>query len=457
MSYQEAVSYLNSFIDLDQGPSTTPASQAMSVERTRLLLAGLGQPQHGRGTVHVTGSKGKGSTSTMIASMLDAEVGPTSLFTSPHIQKYTERMVLSGRQASEEDFARAVFEIKPYLDAHHRGPHGPVSFFQSLIALFFQLTRTAPDPIAFQVVEVGMGGLNDATNIFDRKDIAVFTPVSMEHPGVLGSTIAEIAENKAGIILPGCRVVIGPQRSPEAAPAIIRKARELGCPHVDVAREYRGKLLEVKDGKQSFIIEGPSGRDTYTSTLLGEHQVLNAMTALAAMESLEIALGRKFDRQTLIRGIDRAWLPGRLELLSSKPLILADGAHNDESAEVLWAALERLYPGRRAVIVLAANKDKNVRAIVDKLGPDTGRTIIATRTQNCKAMEACDLVDQAGLAPGTTVTATVEEALETAMTIAGEDDLILVTGSLYAAGEARDFAEKRARHFDPRLAVTQAV
>ncbi|MBZ0188543.1 MAG: hypothetical protein K8F91_20005, partial [Candidatus Obscuribacterales bacterium] len=397
--------------------------------------------------------KGKGSTATMIASMLDVACGPTALFTSPHLQKHVERMVFNSSRVSEENFARGLCEIKDILEKHHSGAHGPVTYFQSLIAIFFHLVHSSKEPFDWQVIEVGMGGLYDATNVFTHKDVAVFTPISMEHTNKLGRTCSEIATHKAAIITPDCQVVLAPQQYKEAKQVILDRANELGCTVVEVGNEYNANFLSVREGKQHFTVEGPSGLESFTTSLLGEHQMLNAMTALATIACIESSQ-QEFDREKLKVGLDKAWLPGRLDLLATNPLIIADGAHTQESAAVLHKAVSKFFLFKKTIIVLASNQDKDIKAIFGNL-KTSDCTLIATRTHNPKALEPEEILERIGIDTNGPITClkaeSIARAIDTARSIALDNDLILITGSLYAVGEARDYMEQVEQQIGPLL------
>ena len=202
MDYSEAIAYLMSFTDMERGFQAS-ASPTMSLASVRSLLSRLNDPHLGRGTVHITGSKGKGSTATMVEGILRRKGYTTALFTSPHLHSFTERIAIDGDAISPEEFAAAVDAIRPAVEAERNSVHGNVSTFGVLTALFFWLVRAQARPVQWQVVEVGLGGTYDATNVFDAPDVAVITPVSLEHTAILGNTPAEIATDKAGIIKRG--------------------------------------------------------------------------------------------------------------------------------------------------------------------------------------------------------------------------------------------------------------
>ncbi len=211
MEYDEALRYILSFTDMERGVQVS-SSPAQSIESMRSLLARLGNPQMGRRTIHVTGSKGKGSISTMVDAILREAGFRTALYTSPHLHSFTERIAIDGLPVDEDVFARGIEAIRPAVEAEQAATGGNVSTFGILTALFFWLAREAG--AQWQVVEVGIGGTWDATNVFERVDAAIIGPVSLEHTHILGPTPEAIARDKSGIVKPGCVCILAPQRSP---------------------------------------------------------------------------------------------------------------------------------------------------------------------------------------------------------------------------------------------------
>lgn len=436
MNYSEAVEYLLSFTDMERGYQKS-ASPAMSLDSMRSLLERLRNPQHGRHTVHITGSKGKGTTAAMIEGILRHSGNRTALFTSPHLHAFTERIRMGEEAVSPEEFATALHAIKPAVDAEQEASGGSVSTFGILTALFFWLVRAQMKPIDWQVVEVGLGGTFDATNVFNEIDVAVITPISLEHTAVLGSTQAEIAADKAGIIKPGSVCVLAPQRDP-AVPHVVRdRCREVGAELVDVAAHYEADLLERFVFGQSFTVNGPSGTRELRTPLLGYHQLQNAATAVATFDAL-VDRGHDLEEQALNEGIARTRVPGRVEVMGQSPLVVADGAHNRESAATLAATLRDYFEWERCFLVIGTQKDKDVRAMGLELA-SLAEMIICTRFDNPRAMDPYVLVQEVGfLGPAAVAEYDIDAALETAMARAGKNDLVCITGSLYLVAEARE-------------------
>ena len=445
MNYTEAVDYIQSFPDMERGTHGS-RGPTMSLDAMKALLRRLGDPQHGRHTIHVTGSKGKGSTSMMIASVLQDAGFETALFTSPHLHSYTERILFNQKPITEERFARGITELKEAIDDEISGGAGPLSTFGILTALFFHLTSRLDPPVQWQVVEVGLGGRFDATNVFDTKDVAVITAISLEHTEILGSSQTEIAANKAGIITPGCFAVLAPQKDPSVRSSIGRKCHHVGAALIDVRRTYKIKTQSHGLKGQSFTMEGGmKGPVQYEIPLLGSFQVDNAATAAAVCTGL-MDRGVEVTQKNIENGLKNVKVPGRLEVLAGKsterkpegPTIIVDGAHNHESAAALTASLRTLFGKPAVIFVVGVNSDKNISAIWRELSP-LSKSLIVTRSSSGRAMDPNEISE--GIGMQTQVAPVVAPALKEAMTLALEsaspEDIICVTGSLYLVADAR--------------------
>lgn len=434
MNYNESTEFLLGLPDMERSSHGAKA-RTMSLETMCALLKRLGHPELGRKTVHVTGSKGKGSTSAFVAAMLSS-VAPTSLYTSPSLHSYRERICLDLEPVSEEDFAFGVTAIKDAVLAEHQGPLGPVSTFGGMTSLFFFLS--AKHQMRWQVVEVGMGGLYDGTNVFDDKELVIITAISLEHTNVLGKTTLDIAQNKAGIIRPGASVVLAPQSDPAVVELISKICQEKSAHFVDVAREYQVEAEDFDAHEQSFSIVSAQGRRRFKIRMLGRHQLDNACTAIAAADALN-ARGTAISEAQIENALIEVFLPGRMELLHSAPQVLIDGAHNGESAAALVAGLERHYPAREYCFVLGVNSDKNIKQILESIKPAC-KQLIATRSANEKAMEPALIVAAAKeLQMQCESHESSRKAIERGMELAGEPGLVCATGSLYLVAEVREY------------------
>lgn len=439
MNYAESINFLLELPDMERS-SHGARARTMSLETMRSLLRELGHPERGRRTVHITGSKGKGSTSAFLSSILSSQFS-TSLYSSPHLHSYRERICLNLDPVSEEEFARAATAIREPVEEMHRGSDGPISTFGAMTSMYFWLNRE--HQIQWQVVEVGMGGTYDATNVFDEKDLVLISAISLEHTNVLGKTTAEIAANKAGIIRPGARVILAPQKDPAVVNVIRQACEKQNASFVEVAAAYTVVLGESNRLMQEFSLKSrDQGTRTFRIQMLGRHQIDNAVTAIAAIDALNDS--RELVSPADLRNyLEQVALPGRLEKLSSDPEIIIDGAHNSESASALVEGLERHYRTDSAVFVLGANSDKNIEQILQAIKP-LCKILIATRSQSEKAMDPKLISAAAGsLGMKVEMQDSSREAMARAIELS-DGKLICATGSLYLIAEVREQFAKNA-------------
>lgn len=436
MDYSAALDYLLSFSDMERGVQRSD-SPAMSLASMRSLLSRLNDPHLGRPTVHVTGSKGKGSTSAMIASILRREGHSTSLFTSPHLHSFTERISIDGESVSGAEFAAAIEAIRPAVDAEQESVHGNVSTHGVLTALFFWLTRAQVPRVDWQVVEVGLGGTFDSTNVFETVEVAVITPISLEHTEILGNTPAEIATDKAGIIKPGATCVLAVQRDPAVIDVVRARCDEVGASLVYVPEKYEAEVVERHVFGQSFRLRGPRGERELRMSLLGQHQVENAATAAAVADAIH-ARGHHLTEGSIADGIAYTRVPGRLEVMGQRPLIVADGAHNAESAEALGRALRDYFEWRHLYLILGVLRDKDLRGMGFQLAK-LAELIICTTIRSPRARDPYEMIQEIGfLGPPAVAEDSMQAAIDTALTHADDDDIVCIAGSLYGVAEARE-------------------
>ncbi len=421
----------------------------MGLPSMRSLLERMGNPQIGRHTIHIAGSKGKGSTSVMVSRILEAAGLSTATYTSPHLHDYCERIAFNGKPVDQELFAQGIAELKPIIDAEHAGGNANISTFGILTALFFHLAKNHSPAIEWQVVEVGLGGRYDVTNVFASKEVAIITPVSLEHVEILGSTQTEIAANKAGIITPNCIAVLATQMDQGARTAVGRRCGEVHAQLVDVGREYKLRIENQDLHGQRFSIESKRGKLELFTPMLGNHQVTNAATAVAAAYCLSDT-GVKIEIDHIRKGLEKAVIPGRFQIIAGAtngertggPVIVVDAAHNQESAAALADTLKSVFNIDNCIFILGLNTDKNISAIWKQL-LGLSRKCIATSSQNPRSMAPSDIAEVVTTFGGTEdeviATTTVAEAIEKARSIAREDDIICITGSIYVVGEAREY------------------
>ncbi len=433
-SYADAVRYLYSFTNYEFTSLDRASAATLDLRRVRALLARLGDPQRGRRTVHITGSKGKGSTAAMIAAILRGAGLRTGLFTSPHLHRETERVRVDGEPIAEDDLARLIDQMRPAVDEiNTAGEHGRLTTFELRTALAFLYFRERD--VQWQVVEVGLGGRLDATNVLDEKDLCVFTPVSLEHTRILGDTVAKIAADKAGILRRGVRTVLGLQR--ESAADVFRAA----CTALEAPLEEVALVCRMAPGKadadgQEMRLRTPRAEYRLTLPLLGRHQLENAATAVLAVENLRDA-GVDASPPVVQTALSAVAWPGRLEVIKRRPLLVVDGAHNGDSARRLVQGLRAHFSPRRILLVVGLNSDKDIPAFAREfasLEPE----VIATRARIPRAAPVAEVADafrELDLAVRTAPT--VAEAVDDALNEAGPSDLVCVTGSLYVVAEAR--------------------
>ncbi len=441
MDYAQAVEYLLSFADFERSGRF---QERPDVAPMLSLLHRLGDPHRGRVTVHVAGSKGKGSICAMAESMLRAAGLRTGLYTSPHLYSYTERVRIDGRPIAESDFARLAGQLRPAVEGVQEalGERRLVTF-DLLTALGFLAFREAG--VEVQVIEVGLGGRVDSTNVFETKEVAVIAPLSLEHTAILGGTLEQIAAEKAAIITPGCSVVMAPQAHAEAAAVVREFAAAAGASIVDLAADYRWHRLSHDLRGQRIRIEGPRGVIEARLSLLGGHQIENAATAVAAVEALAGAGSQPAPTaHAIARGLESVCWPGRLEVLREEPLIVADGAHNRDSARRLGEALGEYFACERALFVVGASSDKDIDGLADELAPVASR-VVAVRSGHPRAMppeRIAAAFQEHGLRAD--VADSVASAIDSAMAITGAGGVICLVGSLFVAAEGREHVLGRA-------------
>jgi len=444
MDYPHALHFLLSLSDWERLPAalgTTAVVQPreaarFNLERVRSLLARLGDPHLGRRTIHVAGSKGKGSVAAMIASVLRAAGVNAGLYTSPHLHRMTERIAVDGEAISPDDFGRLTEPLRTAVAAENAdGARGQVTTFEALTALAFLYFRERA--VQWQVLEVGLGGRLDATNVVEEKAVCVITPISLEHTAVLGKTVGQIAAEKAAIITPRATVVMGLQRQ-SAAEVIRRACAERGARLLEVAQACALTRQGFSPEGQDFRLRTPRGTYGFRVPLLGRHQLENAATAVLALESLADH-GLAIPEAALRRGLQEVRWPARLEIVRRRPLVVLDGAHNVASVQRLCQALEEYLSYSRAIVVAGFSADKDIGAIAGELErlPRLAQ-VIATRSPHPRAAPA-DAVAAAFLEReiATTWEEDVPAALEVALSLAAPEDMVCVMGSLFVAAEAR--------------------
>ena len=428
MDYQAALDYILSFADYER---LSRSAVVFDLRRMEMLLENLGNPQHRARSIHVAGTKGKGSACAMISSILTSAGYKTGLYTSPHLHSFTERIQVDGRPIKETEFAKLVEVLQPEVEAVNQfGAFGQLTTFELLTALAFACF--GEEEVDFQVLEVGLGGRLDATNVV-KPEVCVITSISFDHMEVLGNTLTQIATEKAGIIKPGSIVVCSPQ-FPEAMEAIERVCSERGVRLVKVGSEVSWYQKAFSGEGQSFQLNGIIGKYDLTLPLLGEHQLENAATAVAAVEALA-DLGVNIPAESIVTGLAQVRCPGRLQILKREPWFVVDGAHNVYSAKRLVEALERYFDFDRMVLIFGVSSDKDVRGMVAELA-SLASIVIVTRSHHPNAVGSTELASEFwnwGIKPEVAEDAT--SAVELALARATPRDLICATGSIFIVAE----------------------
>ena len=438
MNYQDAIARLLSLVDHERSAPALPRQKRIyDLRNVSRLLGRMGNPHCRPGIVHVAGTKGKGSTAAMIEAILRAAGYSTGFYSSPHLHSFCERIRVDGEPVSPAAFAELTASVwSHHLDNAADPEAGPATLFEFLTAMAFRCF--ADSGADFSVIEVGLGGRLDATNVVTPA-VSVITPVSLDHTAILGDTIGEIAADKAGIIKAGVPVVVAPQ-FPDAIGAIRHAVVAQSAPLVSVADAASWKVGAVSAAGQDVTIR--TDRDTYNLLLplLGDFQCSNAAVAVTAVETLAGA-GYVIRRDAIVSGLSSVQWPARLEVLRRAPLIVADGAHNDHSVATVLATLKGSVPHQKLTIVAGFSRDKRVSAMVELLAQRADR-VVATRSRHPRSMRPAEIVDEfaAHGYPANRIAqaGSVDAAIDAAISDAGENDLVLVTGSLFVAAEARE-------------------
>ncbi|WOF24587.1 Mur ligase family protein [Microbacterium betulae] len=415
------------------------------VERTRRILELLADPQRTYRVVHITGTNGKTSTARIVESLVRAHGLRTGLFTSPHLTRFTERILIDGEPISDAAVADAWDEIAPFVtlvDAELAAEgDASLTFFELLTVLAF--VACADAPVDVLVLEVGMGGSWDSTNTADG-DVAVFAPIDVDHVNRLGATVPEIAEVKAGIIKQGAAVVSAAQR-PEVEAIIRRVAAERNATAVFEGQDFALTDDRLAVGGQLISVRGLAGAyDEEYLPLYGRHQGENAALAIAAVEALIGAGAQRIAGSVLTDGLQQVTSPGRLQLVGVEPTVLVDAAHNPHGARALAAALREAFDFDEWGVVLGVLSDKDAAGIVAELSP-VATHVFATAPASDRGGDPdrlADLVEAAGLR--VTVHPGIDDAADAARDWArsGERRAVVVAGSVVLAGEAVVLAEE---------------
>lgn len=432
MNHQEALKYLDSFANHEKDRSFS-YPEAFSLDRMKRLAKQMGNPQNAYDCIIIAGSKGKGSIAAMLSSILRMEDLKVGLYTSPHLLDLTERIRVNGLALSDARFTEYMAMLEKFLD-DYAWRKDPPTYFEILTAIAFHHFKELKVHVA--VLEVGLGGLYDATNIAEAKAVGM-APVSLEHTDILGKTISKIAVQKAGVIKGREKVISAPQPR-EAEMVFSEAAIEREAELFTVGKEIRIFEREYTEDSQSFDLRTPFGNFyDLKIPLLGEHQLENAAVAVGLAKALEKKTRLSISETAIRQGLEAVVWPGRLEKLWNHPRVILDGAHNPDSMRRSVMALRRHFHFDKIVAVLAVSADKDIQGILAELAPET-RILIATEAGISRSMPAAEIAETA---ENFTWEIETEKdawcALEKAKSRAGEEDLIFVSGSLYLVAQIK--------------------
>jgi len=437
-AYNQALDYLYSFVDYSLKHSSELAKAEFNLDRMFALMEELGNPQNKYPIIHVAGTKGKGSVCALCASALQAGGYKTGLYTSPHLLDYCERIQVNGEPISHELLVELVEEVKPAVVKIPKLTTFEITTALGLLA-FAKLGCNAA------VIEVGLGGRLDATNVVTPK-VSVITSLSYDHMAVLGDTLAKIAGEKAGIIKPNIPVVSAPQKQ-EALEVLERVASDKKCPFILVEKDAKlEKLGSSLDGQTLTItLSGPerhlhsaqvqASRNvpiTFNIPLLGNHQLENAATAYAALK----ASGIEISDAAIQKGFSQVKWRARFEVARREPPVIFDSAHNQDSFARLRETLEEYFPGKKVYLIFGASEDKNIPGMFAEIKPKIQKLLL-TRADHPRALgpeKIIELANQAGLE--SEAVSPVESALARALELSAKDgSIVLSAGSMFVTAE----------------------
>ena len=448
MTPQDVKPYLDSFINYELNLSAVAAAQ-FNLDRVKRVLFELGDPQQYLKCIHVAGSKGKGSTCAFIASILRQAGYKVGLYTSPHLKRVNERVRILSLSAAhrsadeifpdeitDQELAKILSEIKPILENfRHTKQYGDLSYYEVLTIA--ALCHFRAENVDWVVLETGLGGRLDATNVVDSLVCAI-TPISLEHTQILGTTIAAIAKEKAAIIKANRPMVIIAPQEPEAFKVIEKQCGTQQAEYHCVGKDIIPKLIQQDLEGLVFEVRGHRGTYRLKTSLLGMHQIINAATAIGVIEALQ-ANGAKVSVRDIAQGVEQTQWPGRFEVVGQKPYIILDCAHNPSSSVQLVKTMQELFPGKKARLVFGVSKDKDragmccaLNAIVEE--------VILTKAAHPRAGDLSIKEMQNYFSPKPLQTAkNLRQAIEMALHNIRAEDIVLVTGSIFIIAEAREY------------------
>jgi dihydrofolate synthase / folylpolyglutamate synthase len=477
LTREAALEYLLGRIDYERVPRFPYRAQNLKLARMRELLARLGNPHRSYPIVHVAGTKGKGSTSAMIASVLTAASFRTGLYTSPHLEQVEERMTVDGLPSTGEEFAALIARVRSAVDVMDRKAGSNGGYAQG--PTYFEITTAAAmlhfaeRQVDVAVLEVGLGGRLDSTNVC-RPEVAVITSISFDHMRQLGNTLAAIAGEKAGIIKPGIPVVSGVVND-EPAEVIRQRARRLRCPYCEIGRDFHldyrgirlvsgadhpeaeaGRLVTLLDYRDSFQA-AEFALEELETTLLGKHQASNAAVAMAAIRCLQ-QRGWQISDHAMRTGLAATRVPARTEVIQCHPPVIVDAAHNVASIQALVDVLDEAFPEVRSrILIFATSRDKELAGMLRVLLPKFSTIILTRYLNNPRYVEPAELsgladaiaAESAGTGCQVLVQPCPAAAWSAAESLATGNDLICVSGSFFLAAEIRSLVQAQENLITP--------
>lgn len=437
MNYEEALNYILGVTDYEKSPGQTYSAENFDLRRMDELLSGLGNPQQHAKSIHIAGTKGKGSTAAMVSSVIQTAGYKVGLFTSPHLHTFRERIRVNGEMISKQELADIVSRMFPISEQiQSTARFGRLTTFELATALAFMYFREKNAD--YQVLETGLGGRLDATNVI-TPIVSVITSISLDHTAVLGNTIQAIAGEKAGIIKPGVPVVSAPQYR-EVEEVISRVSAASGSRLIQIGNDITFANRENGKDGQKVEIRTRAGQYNLLLPLLGEYQIENAATAIGAIEVL-IQDGANIPTDSIKKGIQSVKWPGRLQVLRKAPTVVVDGAHNPFSAKKLREALDTYFTFDNLYVVLGVSSDKDITGIIREITRGC-RLAIVVRSQHPRAANTTTLSEELACQGVETIEAPdVRSAVNIATSKADKEDLVCVTGSLFVVGEAIEVFE----------------
>lgn len=432
---KNALTYLDSLVNYETDARATYSPDNFNLSRFSRLLSSLGNPHRAYPTVHVAGTKGKGSTCAMLAAMLHGSGMKVGLYASPHLMDVRERILVNGEMVEASDFAHCISEVSK---AARKPRIGTITYFEALTAAAFLHFKEVG--VDFGVIEVGLGGRLDSTNVIIPEAVGI-TSISFDHQQQLGHTLARIAEEKAGTFKPGIPAISVPQR-PEVKETLRRVAAEVGAPlrftGEEIEMSYRFEASRGLGRHTRLCLNTATSRFEHVHVpLLGEHQALNCGLALALLDTIKTR-GFTINEAGAMQGLATVRIPGRMEIIRERPRILVDVAHNAASVDALMRAIGQNVSSDSMVVIFGCRRDKDIRGMVRaiQLGADK---IIFTRTSSTRSADpqelAAEYAEQSGR--NAQVTQRLDEAMQIALSAVGRDDLICIAGSFVLVAEAK--------------------